>query len=121
MIITIPRANRSPLTIPIADTPIPQGLTRVTLQIDRFAFPLSLGQPVGSIAIEISIDDGATWYPEGFVLTGGTFPAPKEGPNNKSFKTFTLPNPELSTRRIRGAPGIVTTQTLDFGGKIEIL
>jgi hypothetical protein len=96
-------------------------LTRITLQIDRFAFPLSLGQPVGSIAVEISLDGGATWYSEGFVLTGGAFPDGKEGPRNSSIKNFTLPNPERPDRRIRGAPGIVTTETLDFGGKIEIL
>jgi hypothetical protein len=91
------------------------------LQIDRFVFPLALGESVGSLSVEISLDGGSTWYPEGFVLTGGTFPDGKEGPHNSSFKNFTLPNPERSDRRIRGAPGIVTTETLDFGGKIEIL
>jgi len=118
MLIPIPRANRAPLSLSLPETAVPAGVSLATIAITRFAWP-NPGEIVGTLTTEFSFDNGATWpWVDMFQVGGGVIT--RNGLEvTESSKSFTLPQSNSTTRKVRGS--VVTTATLDFGGRIEIV
>lgn len=102
---TLPAGTYSVGVHPIPSTPIAQGATTIQSVLDL------TGRSAAS-ALDLKLDyspDGQTWELNHDEI-GLTGPTPNCGPDEGPIgpcptmtSTETLPNPELSTRRIRGA------------------
>jgi hypothetical protein len=111
----ISRRNYAVGTHPVAPTPVPAGVARTEILIDRADW-LNAAVTM-NFRLELSLDAGATWSPDPsgqeafpwapFPITfsgrGGAMPMPGGGTLANSTVSFDVPQPDNPNRQVRGS------------------
>lgn len=114
--VILPPGSYGPGTFTLPAAPIPTGITRVTVQVDRAS--MVSGTLHIDWTLELSQDSGTSWLPWGGAGTvGGAISDPATGlPFSVSSFTVAVPNPANAGRRLRGSvtltEAVVTSVTL---------